>query len=87
MASEVRNNLKKYLDRVNENAEELLIVRQRGSNAVLVGERDWSSIQETLLVYENPEVLAALRRSAQQLEEGDVVSFSSLEDLKKWRQT
>jgi prevent-host-death family protein len=86
MASEVRNNLKHYLDKVNENAEELLIIRQRGSNAVLVGEKDWNSIQETLLVYESPETLAALRRSAHQIEAGELVAFDSLEDLKKWRQ-
>jgi len=76
-ASEVRNNFKSYLDIVNEDSEELLIIRKRGSNAVLIGEDDWRSIQETLLVYEDVRVRDSLRRSIRQMEEGDVVEFDS----------
>ena len=84
-ASEVRNNFKNYLDMVNEDSEELLIIRERGANAVLVGEDDWRSIQETLLIYEDVNVLDSMRRSLRQMEDGDVVEFDSPRSLRARR--
>ena len=84
-ASDVRNNFKSYLDMVNEDSEELLIIRERGANAVMIGEDDWRSIQETLLVYEDVNVLNSMRRSLRQMEDGDEVEFDSPLSLKTRR--
>jgi antitoxin YefM len=80
-ASEVRNNFKSYLDRVNEDFEEVHIVRERGCNAVLISETEWDSIQETLLVYQNAEVMSSLQKSLRQLDEGAVVEFESIAEV------
>jgi antitoxin YefM len=79
--SEVRSNFKSFLDKVNDDVEEVYIIRERGSNAVLVSEGEWESIQETLRVYEDPETLASLRRSLQQMQEGAVIEFASLDEV------
>jgi antitoxin YefM len=84
-ASEVRNNFKSYLDMVNEDSEELLIIRERGANAVLISEDDWRSIQETLLIYEDVKVLDSMRRSLKQMEDGDVMEFASPRSLRARR--
>jgi len=84
-ASDLCNNFKSYLDMVNEDSEKLLIIRERGANAVLIGEDDWRSIQETLLVFEDINVLDSMRRSLRQMEDGDVVEFDSPLSLKARR--
>jgi antitoxin YefM len=82
-ASEVRNNFKHFLDLANDSAEEVHVTRERGRNVVLIGEDDWNSIQETLRVYEDPQVLVSVKESLTQLASGDTVSFDSLDQLKK----
>ena len=46
---------------------------------------DWRSILETLLVYEDVNVLDSMRRSLRQIEDGDVVEFDSPLSLKARR--
>lgn len=46
-ATSARSNLYRLIDQVNEESEPLTITGLRGS-AVLVGEDDWRSIQETI---------------------------------------
>jgi prevent-host-death family protein len=82
-ASEARNNFKHFLDLVNDNAEEVHVTRERGRNAVLIGEDDWNSIQETLRIYEDPQVCASVKESLAQFEQGDTVVFDSLDQLRE----
>jgi antitoxin YefM len=84
-ATEVRNNFKDYLDMVNRDCETVHIVRERGTNAVLISEEDWESIQETLLVYQNQETLTSVRQSIKELDEGEVSTFVTLDDLRARR--
>ena len=52
-ATEARANLYGLIDRVEENHEPVLITGKR-SNAVLIAEDDWKSIQETLYLLSIP---------------------------------
>ena len=52
-ASEAREKLYRLLDETSSHHEPVLITGPR-SNAVLVGEEDWNSIQETLYLLSVP---------------------------------
>jgi prevent-host-death family protein len=52
-ASDARANLYRLIDQTNESHEPVIISGKR-SNAVLVAEEDWRSIQETLFLISIP---------------------------------
>ena len=52
-ATEARANLYGLIDQVEENHEPVLITGKR-SNAVLIAEDDWKSVQETLYLLSVP---------------------------------
>lgn len=54
-ATEARNNLYRLIDEASESHEPIHISGKR-SNAVLVSEEDWRSIQETLHLLSIPEM-------------------------------
>jgi antitoxin YefM len=59
-ASEAREKLYRLLDETARDHEPLLITGPR-SNAVLVGEEDWNSIQETLYLLSVPGMRESIR--------------------------
>ncbi|MFT4227052.1 type II toxin-antitoxin system Phd/YefM family antitoxin [Micropruina sp.] len=61
-ATSARANLYRLIDQVNEESEPLTITGQRG-NAVLVGEDDWRSIQETLYLESVPGYTESIRQA------------------------
>lgn len=50
---EARNNLQQLIDEVAESHQPVTIT-SKGSNAILLNEEDWSSIQETLYLLSIP---------------------------------
>lgn len=61
-ATSARTNLYRLIDQVNEESEPLTITGQRG-NAVLIGEDDWRSIQETLYLASVPGYAESIRQA------------------------
>lgn len=65
--SDVRKNLKGYLDKVCLDHLPLLITRQRGENVVLISEEDYLSLEETAYLSRSPKnmqrLLEALNRT------------------------
>ncbi|MCK4599998.1 type II toxin-antitoxin system Phd/YefM family antitoxin [Candidatus Bipolaricaulota bacterium] len=59
-ATEARSRLYKLLDEVAQSHEPILITGKR-SNAVLVSEEDWRSIQETLHLLSIPGMRESIR--------------------------
>ena len=59
-ASEAREKLYRLLDETARDHEPLLITGPR-SNAVLVGEEDWNSLQETLYLLSVPGMRESIR--------------------------
>lgn len=71
--STFRNNLKSYMHSANENAEPVLVTSSNPEdNAVLVSQRDWDSMMETLRVYRNPYLLDKVARGLAAVQTGDV---------------
>ena len=69
--SEVRDNLKAAIDKVVADRAPLAITRQRGEGAVLVSEREWASMVETLYLLRSPANAADLIASIAELDAGE----------------
>ena len=80
--SNVRSEFKKYCDAVCQNAEALTITRERGENVVLVSEREWESIQETLFFTDSENRMNRIRKSEGDLAAGRTHRFADVADLR-----
>jgi len=71
-ATEVRKNIYKLIDEVSDSHRPLIITGRR-SNAVLISEEDWNSIQETLYLLSIPglrdEITKGLKTSVEECSE------------------
>lgn len=68
--SKARNNLKAVLDRVVADHAPIKITRQRGEAVVIISERDWESIEETLYLLSSPRNAERLLNSIKELDAG-----------------
>ena len=68
--SNARNNLKAVLDRVVADHAPIKITRQRGEAVVIISERDWESIEETLYLLSSPRNAERLLNSIKELDAG-----------------
>ncbi len=76
-ANEFRKKLKHYTDMSILNHEVLKVKRRNGENFVVLGEKDWKAIEETLYLNQFPKLVESIAVAAKEpLEEGTV-----LEDL------
>jgi len=70
-ANEFRKRLKYYTDMSTLNHEVLKVKRRNGENFVVIGEKDWKAIEETLYLNQFPGLAESIRESANEpLEEG-----------------
>lgn len=59
-ATALRNDIYNVIEEVNETAEPILVTNKRGKSAVLLGEDDWRSIEETLYINSIPSLASAI---------------------------
>ncbi|CCK78957.1 type II toxin-antitoxin system Phd/YefM family antitoxin [Desulfobacula toluolica] len=76
-ANEFRKRLKHYVDMSILNHDILKIKRRNGENFVVIGEKDWKAIEETLYLNQFPGLVESIKDAAKEpLDEG-----TCLEDL------
>jgi antitoxin YefM len=78
--TEFRNNLKKYLDAVEENEDTLIITRSKGRGAVVLSMAEYNSLKETMHLLGTRNNALHLYESMKQAEEGQLVEFNLPED-------
>lgn len=76
-ANEFRKKLKHYTDMSILNHEVLRVKRRNGEDFVVLGEKDWKAIEETLYLNQFPGLVDSIKKAAEEsIEEG-----TSLEEL------
>lgn len=65
-ATKAREKIYKLIQEVNANNSPVTITNNRGKNAVLVGEEDWSAIEETLFSMSIPGMSESINKGAQE---------------------
>ncbi len=78
--SEARNNLKRVLDRVVEDADCTLITRRDAEDAVVMSLEYFNSLQETVHLLKSPANAAHLERSIAQFRTGEIVEHDLVND-------
>ena len=70
--SNARKNLKKLIDKVNDN-QEAVTITTKNNNAVLISEDEYNQYQETVYLLSNPANAKHLTESIEQLQTGDTI--------------
>lgn len=76
-ANEFRKKLKYYADKSILDHKVLKVKRKTGENFVILGEKDWKAIEETLYLHQFPGLVESIHDAAKEpLDQG-----TALEDL------
>jgi antitoxin YefM len=78
--SEFRTQLKKYLDRVEDNNETLIVKRKTGKGTVMISLDEYNSIMETVHLLSSKANADRLYESIRQMQEGKTVSHDLIEE-------
>ena len=72
--TDLRNNLKKYLDAVTNDSDTVIINRDGGTGAVLISLDEYNAIKETEYIMSSPAMMEAIREGERDIKEGRLVS-------------
>ena len=80
--STIRDNLKSYCDKVTDEKETVIVTRKGEKNVVLVSLAEWNALQKAV---RNAEYISKLKRAADQIERGEVITktFADLEAMEE----
>lgn len=77
--TELRTDLKKFFDNVEENNETLIIKRGKGKGIVMISLDEYNSIMETVHLLSSKANADRLYESIQQMKEGKIVDKGLIE--------
>ena len=78
--SNYREALKSYCDRVNDEAEVLIVTRKSGGNVVVLSEAQYNNLMENLYLRSNPANYENLMASVEQLKRGTLQTHALHDD-------
>jgi prevent-host-death family protein len=76
--SEARANLTELLDDVEDKQEHVLITRNGRPSAVVLSAEEYESLEETLEILQDKELMEALRRSEDDIRSGRLTPLGGL---------
>lgn len=68
--TELRNNLKSYLDGVVNDSEPLLVHRAGNESVVIISLDEYNSIKETEYIMKSPAMMDVIREGEKEMKEG-----------------
>lgn len=71
--TDLRKNLKGYLDSVIDDSETVFINREGNEAVVMISLEEYNAIKETAYLMQSPEMLNAIRQGVSDVEAGRVV--------------
>ncbi|MEJ2856415.1 MULTISPECIES: type II toxin-antitoxin system Phd/YefM family antitoxin [unclassified Saccharothrix] len=69
----VRDHLSDFVDRAEREHERVVVTRNGRPAAVLIGYEDLAALEETLEILSDPNAMAAIRESRDEVARGEVV--------------
>lgn len=73
--SDLRNNLKSYLDGVINDSEPLIVHRSGNESVVVISLEEYNAIKETEYIMKSPAMMDVVRRGEEDIQEGKCVQF------------
>lgn len=77
--SNLRNNMKSYMDKVTDDYETMIITRKNTKNVVMISEETYNNMLENMHLLGNQANYNWLMESKRQLEEGNVSTRELIE--------
>ena len=71
--SELRNNLKAYLDGVINDSEPLLVHRAGNESVVVISLEEYNSIKETEYIMKSPAMMDMIRKGEEDVKNGNII--------------
>ncbi|MGE5438051.1 MAG: type II toxin-antitoxin system Phd/YefM family antitoxin [Syntrophothermus sp.] len=65
--STLKENLKEYCDKANDEFETIIVTRKNNKNIVILSEKEYNNLLENLYIISNPEYYNKLLESIEQL--------------------
>lgn len=78
--SDLRQNLKMYLDKVYQDHDPMIITRKNNENLILISVNEYNSLLETSYLLGNEANARHLQKSIAQLESGNIIEKELLKD-------
>lgn len=75
----VRNNFKKYCDKVIEDAQPVIVTRKDDKNVVIISLEEYNNMQENMYIFSNQEYVERLFESKRQIEQGNTQTSALIE--------
>ena len=77
--SNLRNNMKSYMDKVTDDYETMIITRKNTKNVVMISEETYNNMLENMHLLGNQANYNWLMESKRQLEEGNISTHELIE--------
>lgn len=68
--SDLRNNLKKFLDGVINDSEPLIVHRPGDNSIVMISLEEYNALKETEYIMKSPETMKRIKAAEQEISEG-----------------
>lgn len=79
--TDLRKNLKGYLDSVIDDSETVIINREGNEAVVMISLEEYNAIKETAYLMQSPEMMKAIRQGVSDVEAGRVVKQEPRETI------
>lgn len=79
----LRENLKEYCDKVNDDYEIVIVTRKNNKNVVMISQEEYNNLMENVFIMSNKKYYDRLVESRRQIETGKTVmkTTKELEDM------
>ena len=84
--TDLRANLKEYIDSVIDDCDTVVINRGNGTGVVMISLEEYNSLKETEYIMSSPETMGAIRKGEEDIKNGNCISQNegeSIEDFLK----
>ncbi len=82
--TDLRKNLKGYLDAVINDSDTVIINRDGNTGVVIMSLDEYNAIKDTEYLMSSPETMRAIREGQKEIEEGQGLTFENFEAFQKW---
>lgn len=69
--SDLRSNLKEYLDRVVNDSDNVIVNRGGGAAVVIMSMEEYESMKETAYIMSQPDLMEAIRQGEEDIRKGN----------------
>ncbi len=82
--TDLRKNLKQYLDQVIEDSDRLIVPRSGGKGVVMMSLDEYNSLAETEYLMSSKAMMKAIREAEQEIADGHYTRFETIEEMNKY---